>query len=128
VPLETLFSTVPHIPALTVIPGGKSLSDPGRFIHTDNMRALLHNLGRLYDFVVIDSAPILPYADGRILASLAEGVIFVARAGEVTRAAMLRSLELLEQVHSAPIIEVILNGAHSESHLYGYRYQYRESA
>ncbi len=127
-PLETLFSTVPHIPALTVIPGGKSLRDPGRFINTDNMRTLLQKLGRIYDFVVIDSAPILPYADGRILAALAEGVIFVARAGEVTRAAMLRSLELLEQVHSAPITEVILNAAHSESHLYGYRYQYRESA
>lgn len=127
-PFETLFSAVPDIPTLTVVAGGKSLSDPCRFMGASNMRSLLQKISRLYDFVVIDSAPILPYADGRVLAALADGIIFVARAGEVTRAAMSRSIELLEQVHSAPIIEVVLNGANAESHLYGYGYYYQQSA
>jgi polysaccharide biosynthesis transport protein len=127
-PFEMLFSAVPNIPALTVVAGGKSLSDPCRFMSADNMRSLLQKISRLYEFVVIDSAPILPYADGRVLAALADGVIFVARAGEVTRAAMSRSMELLEQVHSAPVLEVVLNGASAESHLYGYGYYYQQSA
>jgi len=128
VPLETLFSSAPDVPGLTIIAGGKSLSDPGRFASAEKMRALLQKIGRLHDFVVIDSAPILPYADGRVLAALADGIIFVARAGEVTRSAISRSMELLEQVHSAPIIEVVLNGASIGSAPYGYGYHYQQSA
>ncbi len=127
-PLEGLFSPIPDIPGLTVIGGGKSLSDPGKFASAEKMRALLQRIARLYDYVVVDSAPILPYADGRVLAALVDGIIFVARAGEVTRAAMSRSMELLQQVHSAPILEVVLNGASSDSHLYGYGYHYQQSA
>lgn len=126
--LESLFSSIPDVPALTVIAGGKIVTDPGKCIATKEMRLLLQKLSAQFEFVVIDSPPILPYSDGRILAALVDGVVFVARAGEVTRAALSRSMELLEQVHSAPIIEVVLNGAETESNLYGYRYKYPQSA
>jgi len=46
----------------------------------------------------------------------------------VTREAMSRSMELLEQVHSAPIVEVVLNGAATESPSYGYRYRYGQQS
>jgi len=81
-------------------------------------------LRQLYDFVVVDSPPILPYADGRALAPFVDGIIFVGRAGTVTREAMARSLELLQEVHSAPVLEVVLNGAGTDSQGYGYRYSY----
>jgi succinoglycan biosynthesis transport protein ExoP len=124
VPLESLLSSAAGTQALTVIAAGTPVTDPGKLINSEQMRAFVRTLRRLYDFVVIDSPPILPYADGRTLAPFVDGVVFVGRAGVVTRSAMARSIQLLDDVHSAPILEIVLNGAHSESQSYGY-YKYK---
>jgi len=123
VPLETVLVSVPDVATLTLICAGKAVADPGRHIGSEKMRQLIETLRKVYDFIVIDSPPILPYADGRALAPFVDGVIFVGRAGEVTRDAMARSLELLRDVHSAPILEVVLNAADTASQSYG-RYKY----
>jgi Mrp family chromosome partitioning ATPase len=91
------------------------------------MRELLHILRNRFDFVVVDSPPILPYADGRALAPFVDGVVFVSRADVVTRDAMIRSLELLKTVHSAPVLEIVLNGTDTRSPSYGYGYGYYKS-
>ncbi len=124
VPLEAILSHAPEMADLTVISAGSSVADPGKLINSERMRRLVHNLRQQYDFVVIDSPPILPYADGRALAPFVDGVVFVGRAGVVTRDAMSRSIELLQEVHSAPILEIVLNAAQRESQSYGYRYDY----
>ncbi len=123
-PLDSVLSSVPDVKLLTVLTGGKQIPDPGKVIASEPFKALLNTLRQLYDFVVVDSPPILPYADGRALAPFVDGVIFVGRAGTVTREAMARSLELLQEVHSAPVLEVVLNGAGTDSQGYGYRYSY----
>jgi capsular exopolysaccharide synthesis family protein len=122
-PLETVFSTVPDLPSLTIVGAGKHVDSPGRFIGSERMRQLIETLRKLFDFVIIDSPPILPYADGRSLAPFVDGIVFVGRAGEVTRDAMARSMELLRQVHSAPVLEVVLNAADTATQSYG-RYKY----
>jgi polysaccharide biosynthesis transport protein len=123
VPLESVLTPVPDLMTLTVVAAGRTLSDPGRLINSENMRLLVRNLRRLYDFVVIDSPPLLSYADGRALAPFVDGVVFVGRAGATTREAMARSMELLREVHSAPVLEVVLNGASTESQSYAYGYR-----
>ena len=123
-PLESLFVAVPKVPGLAILPAGKAISDPGKFINSGNMRLLILNLRKRFDFLVVDSPPILPYADGRALAPSVDGIVFVGRAGAVTREAMARSMELLQQVHSAPILEVVLNGATTAAQSYGYGYGY----
>ena len=47
--------------------------------------------------MVIDSAPILPFVDGRALSTLVDAVILVGRAGVTTRQAMRRSVELISR-------------------------------
>jgi Mrp family chromosome partitioning ATPase len=109
---------------LTVIAAGEPADDPGKLVNSEKMRQLLRTLRTLYDFVVVDSPPILPYADGRALAPFVDGVVFVGRSGVVTRDAIARSIELLAEVHGAPILEIVLNGADTNSHSYGYGYKY----
>ena len=80
---------------------------------------------------MIDSAPILPFADGRALSTFADGVIFVGRAGMTTREVVQRSLELLNEVHAAPILEFVLNAADLNSapyRYYQYGYEYNEAS
>ncbi len=124
VPVDSLLTPVPAVARLSILAACKPMSDPCRFINSENFKTLVSELRSRFEYVVIDSTPILPYADGRAMATLVDGVIFVGRAGIVTRQAMARSMELLQQVHSAPILEVVLNGAHVQSEPYGYHYKY----
>ena len=111
---ESVLSPAPDVVGLTIIAAGEVDPDPGKLIGSEKMRLLLQPLRDRFDFVVIDSPPILPYADGRVLSPFVDGVVFVGRAGVVTRDAMARSIELLEQVHSAPVLEIVLNGADTQ--------------
>jgi succinoglycan biosynthesis transport protein ExoP len=122
--LDAVLTPVPGIGGLTLLTAGSAPNDPGQLIDSENMRDLVRQLRDLYEFIVIDSPPILPYSDGRSLAPFVDGVVFVGRAGVLTRDAMARSMELLQEVHSAPVLEFVLNGAQLEPSGYGYGYGY----
>jgi Mrp family chromosome partitioning ATPase len=118
---KAVFDT--HIPGLSVLPSGHG-SDTGYDLGVRRaMREMLQALRQRFKFIILDSPPILPYADGRILSTLVDGVVFVGRSRVTTREAMKRGLEILAQVHSAPILEVVLNAAESDTLDYRY-YQY----
>jgi Mrp family chromosome partitioning ATPase len=86
------------------------------------MAELIEDLRRKFRFILLDSPPVLPYADARALAPLVDGVIFVCRAGITTRDVLVRSMELLQRVGSAPVLDVVLNAASYHSPEYGYYY------
>jgi Mrp family chromosome partitioning ATPase len=54
---------------------------------------------------------------------MVDGIVFVGRSRMTTRESMKRALEILAQVRSAPIVEVVLNAADNSDADYGY-YQY----
>jgi len=121
---EAVFRT--EVPDLFVFPAGCTPEDAGHLISSSAMRDTLAALRRRFDFMVIDSPPILPYADGRVLSTLVDGVVFVGRPRVTTREAMTRSLELLAEVRSAPILEVVLNAAERDCPDYQYsQYGYK---
>jgi Mrp family chromosome partitioning ATPase len=58
-------------------------------------------------------------------------VVLVGRAGVTTRQAMRRCVELISEVHGAPILQIVLNGADRNStdyKYYGYGYANEEPA
>jgi len=111
------------VPNLNVIPAHAGSVQAGQLVCSDSMRNLLEELRQRFQFVVVDSAPILPFADGRALSNLADGLIFVGRSGMTTKDVVLRSLDLLREVHSAPVLEFVLNAADLNAPQYRY-YQY----
>jgi polysaccharide biosynthesis transport protein len=118
---QALYET--HIPNLSVLPCGHVADGAYDFIIRDTMRETLQAMRQMFSFIVLDSPPILPYADGRVLSTMVDGVVFVGRPRVTTRDAMTRSLELLAQVRSAPFLEVVLNAAEWDCADYRY-YQY----
>jgi polysaccharide biosynthesis transport protein len=126
---DAVFET--DVPGLSVLPCGHAADGAYDLIGRDIMKEKIGELRQRFTFIIVDSPPILPYADGRVLSTIVDGVVFVGRPHLTTREAMKRSLEVLEQVHSAPILEVVLNAAESEAasyQYYRYGYQYKESA
>jgi capsular exopolysaccharide synthesis family protein len=94
---------------LTIIPA-VAPSDYANYLLTGGpILKLVARLRERFDFVVIDTPPILPYADGLAVSTLVDGVILVGRAGQTPRGAITRSMELLDVMKSAPILTVVLN-------------------
>jgi capsular exopolysaccharide synthesis family protein len=121
---QAVFDT--HIPNLFVMPSGRSRGGARDLVTPRAMKETLEALRQRFAFIVLDSPPILPCVDGRVLSTIVDGVILVGRSRVTTRVAMLRSLELLAEVRSAPILEVVLNAAESDSPDYRYyRYGYK---
>jgi len=125
--LDDVILAVADAPKLALIPSSVCDGDPGYLISSQKMRDLITEIRRRYEFVIIDAPPVLPYADARAIAPFVDGIVFVGRAGVVNREAMTRSLELLEEVHAAPILEVVLNAVSVDQHSY-YGYGYTQKA
>ena len=61
-----------------------------------------------FDFVVLDSAPLLPVFDSHALCAKCDAVLLVTRSGTTTRHAVKSSLELVEGIN-AKVTGVVLN-------------------
>jgi polysaccharide biosynthesis transport protein len=125
--LESSVLEVPGLSNLSILPAGRTNGNFGQLICSEKMEQTLATLRERFRFVVIDSAPILPFVDGRALSTLADAVILVGRSGVTTRQAMRRSVELISEVHGAPILQVVLNAASMGTSDYKYyRYGYED--
>lgn len=129
--LDSVLLTVPSLDNLTVVPAHAGDINAGTLVCSEAMQNVITELRERFRFIVIDSAPLLPFADGRALSASADGLIFVGRSGITTRSVVRRSLELLEEVHAAPVLEFVLNAADLNSphyRYYQYGYEYYDSA
>ncbi len=122
--LEDVLVPAPEVRNLTLLPSGLAGDSADELINSKRIGDVFRALRLQFEYIVVDSAPILPFADALAISPLADGVIFVGRSGISTRAAVQRSLELLEGVHSAPVLEVVLNGVAYSSADYRYQYGY----
>lgn len=82
--------------------------NPSELLSSDRMRAFMREAAAQYDFVVVDSPPLLNLADGRILATMVEGAILVAKGGATPRERVQRAQARLAEV-GARLIGVVLN-------------------
>jgi capsular exopolysaccharide synthesis family protein len=89
---------------------GRSPANPVELLQGEAMRNAVKNTATVFDWVVIDSPPILPLADGRFLASLCDAVIVVVRE-EYTRQEDLR--ELMAALKGTNLAGIVLNGSNS---------------
>ncbi|MCD7443351.1 polysaccharide biosynthesis tyrosine autokinase [Streptomyces lincolnensis] len=92
---------------LSVLPGGTPTADPAALLSSRYLRQLLRTLEADADLVVLDSPPLLPFADGAILAAEVEAVLLVVRAGR-TRCGQVRgALESLAAVGARTLGAVV---------------------
>jgi non-specific protein-tyrosine kinase len=77
VPIER--ATQPIGPTLDVLPSGQVPPNPSELLGSNRMVNLLALLRKLYDVVLIDSAPLLPVTDAAVLAPRVDGVLVLVR-------------------------------------------------
>lgn len=118
--IADVIKVVPDVPNLVIVPAGAPDRNPAELMSGEAMHNTMNFLRGQYEFVVFDSPPLLPYADGRVLSTLVDGLIFVGRHGATTRAGMARSIGMLTAIHAAPVLEIVLNGAANDAAGYYY--------
>jgi Mrp family chromosome partitioning ATPase len=109
---------------LVILPGGEASDDRAHLMVAMGLGDLMSELRDRFDYIVVDAAPIIPYADGRVLSTVTDGIVFVTRSGNTPAHAMVRSMELLQEVNAAPVVSIVLNGHELTPRSYGY-YGYR---
>jgi polysaccharide biosynthesis transport protein len=120
--LDRAMISLPQTPNLCLLPSGPATARSEDLIDSAPMKALLIALRDSFDFVVIDSPPVIVFSDARVLATLADRVILVGRYGLTTRRAITRSAQILDEV-GAPTMGVVLNDIDLRSpdyHYYNY--------
>ena len=121
--IEDVLQPAPRLDKLMIMPAGSSPSDPVELLASSEMRDLVARLRSKFMYVVIDSPPVIPYADSRWLSCLADGVVLVARSGTTTRQAIGLSTGILKELR-VPVLGIVLNGVNLKSEYYWYGYGY----
>src|SRR5271156_3880087 len=103
---------------LCFIPGGNPVTNPSELLSNGRLRTLLDRLSPVFDWVILDSAPLLPVADSSVLADLVDGVLLVVRAGETPSETAQRACQELE---GRNIVGAVLNAV-GPQHAYGSYY------
>jgi capsular exopolysaccharide synthesis family protein len=114
-------------PHLDLLPAGIRPDDFNPELLADgHFTACLGRWRKDYDFVVIDSPPMLPVADARILAGHVDGAIMVSRAAHCKRADVVQACADLAAAGS-PLLGTVLVGSRSgPGYSYSYAYTHEE--
>jgi capsular exopolysaccharide synthesis family protein len=112
------------IPNVFLLSAGRSSPSPSELLSSEQMEAVLARCAERFDFVLLDSAPLLPVFDTHVLTARCDTSVLVVRSGFTSRAAVKTSLELVERV-GGKFGGVILNGVHPRDSAEGYYYGYR---
>jgi capsular exopolysaccharide synthesis family protein len=93
---------------LWILPAGNPLRNPLTLMQPGRLATLMDKLSALFDWIVIDSPPVLPLADTSIWMRLADSVLLVTRPGTTAKRQLQQSLESVEQ---SKLLGAILNGS-----------------
>jgi succinoglycan biosynthesis transport protein ExoP len=85
------------LPTFSLLPAGERPNLPSEFFESAVFTRLLQECATRYDYVIVDSPPILPVADASILATKVGGVIGVVRSQKTTRVALEALVGALER-------------------------------
>jgi capsular exopolysaccharide synthesis family protein len=108
-----------EVPNLTVLGVGNRAPNSLECLTSPRMTDLISELRKTFDYIVIDSPPIIPFSEGRWLSTLSDASIVVARCDSTTRGAVMFSLEILENLQ-ATVLGVVLNGVDLKEEYYSY--------
>jgi capsular exopolysaccharide synthesis family protein len=112
-------------PELYVLPVSHEATNPTELLSSERFAEAISELRDYFDFILIDSPPVLPFADSRLLSNHSDAVILVIRAEKAPYETVEKAVEILP---SGRVLGVVLNGAERirETDYYDYYYNYTQ--
>ncbi len=98
---------------LWVLPAGNAAENPLELMQSGKLGPLMEQLTAWFDWIVIDSPPVLPLADTSVWARLADGILLVTRPGVTEKHQLERGLATLEK---AKLLGALVNSSTDAAH------------
>jgi len=93
---------------LKVLPAGSLPHDPAELLSSETAKALVADLRKRYQRIIIDTPPIVPFTDADAVGAFSDGVLMVVRSGVTRRSSYLQALG---SVTSTNVLGAVLNDA-----------------
>jgi capsular exopolysaccharide synthesis family protein len=107
-------------PGFWLMPAGDPPTNPLELMQSGRLSQLMEGLVTLFDWIIVDSPPLLPLADTTVWARLTDGTLLITREGKTQKRQLQRGLEILKK---SDLLGVVLNGSTtSDSENYYQRY------
>lgn len=98
---------------LDILISGSKTPNPAELIGSNKMRQLMESLKERYDYILIDTPPVVPVADALLLSKIADSVILVVRSLQTEKTSAQEATRRLQRV-GAKILGVVLNDVDME--------------
>lgn len=108
-------------PGFWLMPAGTSRSGSLDFLQSPQLPVFMEQIVPCFDWVIIDSPPVLPLADTSVWARLSDGILLVTRRGTTDKRQLIRGIEALDP---AKLIGAVMNSSTTLNEKYHY---YRQS-
>jgi capsular exopolysaccharide synthesis family protein len=107
-------------PDFWFMPAGNPPENPLELLQSGRLSYLMGQLADLFDWIIVDSPPLLPLADTTVWSRVTDGTLLVAREGKSEKKQLQRGLEVLKK---SDLLGVVLNGCvHPDHKSYYQRY------
>ncbi|MBI5818487.1 MAG: polysaccharide biosynthesis tyrosine autokinase [Verrucomicrobia bacterium] len=113
-----------RFPGLTVLTSGAVPPNPSELLGSQTAKKLLSELAGQFDYVIVDSTPLLAVTDAAILAAAADGVLMMARYGQTKRDQFTHAVGNLEDVGARLLGAVFTMMPTKGGSAYSYNYRY----
>lgn len=110
-------------PDLWFMPAGEPPANALELMQSGRLSEIMTQLTPMFDWVIIDSPPLLPLADTTVWQRFADGTLLVVREGKTEKKALQRTIEVLKK---GDLLGVVLNGS-SNSNQRNYYQRYSRS-
>jgi capsular exopolysaccharide synthesis family protein len=119
----TLDQAIHHsrVQGLDVLPCGPIPANPSEILNSQMFADTLDELCDKYDLILLDSPPVMPVTDARILAASADATVLALRAEKSTRKGAIYARDVLRSVGSR-LLGVVINDVPRRKGVYGYYY------
>ncbi len=111
-------------PRLTVLTAGPTPPNPSELLGSQAAKKLLDDLRSQYDYVIVDTAPLLAVTDGAILATVADGALIMTKYGGTKREQLTHAVGTLRDVGVSLLGSVLTMVPTRGSGTYSYSYSY----
>ena len=98
---------------LWVLPAGAAPQNPLELMQSGKLAPLMNQLEAWFDWIVIDSPPVLPLADASMWSRLADGILLVTRNGTTEKRQLKRGIEAIEK---SKLLGALVNSSANAAH------------
>lgn len=103
-----------QVKGLDFLPAGPIPPNPSELLNSNRLNEIFRQLEEQYDYIIVDSPPLLVVTDAQIFSSKVDGVILVVRENRTKRNNLVKCKTLLKR-SNARLIGFVYNGAKSVS-------------